>query len=246
VEWHESLGSTSDVARERAREGSPSWTAILAGRQTAGRGRHGRPWVSEPGNVYVSVLLRPAGWPAEAIATLPLLAGVAVAEALGEWGIEARLKWPNDVWVGERKIAGLLAEASSGAAGVESVVLGLGVNVAHAPESVAATCLSDAIGRAPSLFDVAAAVLAALRRRVEELAPKGSAAVVAAWREHAVDWRGRLVEVESGGSRLLGRYEGIADDGALLLSGDRGTMRIVSGEARALRPAAGTAEDERP
>src|SRR6266540_629595 len=97
IEHHVRLGSTSDRLKEKARKGAPEWAAVLADEQTGGRGRQGRAWASPPGGLYLSVLLRPRFAPASLI---PLAAGVAVVEALGEHGVTAELKWPNDVLAG--------------------------------------------------------------------------------------------------------------------------------------------------
>ena len=121
-----SIGSTSDRLKALARGGAPEWTVVLADVQTGGRGREGRTWVSPPGGLYLSVLLRPRF---EKVGLLPLAAGVAVAEAAGELGVRTELKWPNDVLASGRKLAGILSEAASGPAGVEWVALGIGVNV---------------------------------------------------------------------------------------------------------------------
>ncbi|HLA79334.1 MAG TPA: biotin--[acetyl-CoA-carboxylase] ligase, partial [Vicinamibacteria bacterium] len=96
------LGSTNDWLKDACRHGLPEWSLVVADRQTAGRGRHGRAWASPPGNLYLSVLLRPR-LPAELVSLLPLLAGVAVVEAAAGWGVAAELKWPNDVQAGGLK-----------------------------------------------------------------------------------------------------------------------------------------------
>ena len=122
-----SIGSTSDRLKELARGGAPEWTVVLADVQTGGRGREGRTWVSPPGGLYLSVLLRPRVEQVGAAAARGRCRG-------GRGGGRARacateLKWPNDVLASGRKLAGILAEAASGPAGVEWVVLGIGVNV---------------------------------------------------------------------------------------------------------------------
>lgn len=210
----------------------------MADQQSAGRGRQRRRWVSRAGDLFLSLLVRPHDLPVETLSVLPLLTGVAVSQAAREWGVEPRLKWPNDVLVGERKLAGILAEASSGGLGLEHVVLGIGVNLALDPPGHlrgVATSVRAETGRSPTPDEAAAAVLAAFLTFARTLAPGGVAAVVSAWRQRAADWWGREVEVRSGDTRVAGRALGVDEQGALLLQTGGGTIRVLSGDARALR-----------
>jgi BirA family biotin operon repressor/biotin-[acetyl-CoA-carboxylase] ligase len=237
------LQSTNDLLKQRARAGAAPWTVVLADTQTAGRGRQGRRWVSPPGNLYMSVLLRPAP-PGARWSVLPLAAGLAVAEALGAEGLEARLKWPNDVMVGGRKIAGILTEATSSADGLESVVVGIGVNVALRPSDLpadaaaAVTCASEELARAVDRIAVAAAVLGRLTVWYHALAREGPRIVQAAWRTRAVPWWGRRVEALSGERRLRGIARDLDEGGALILELEDGTRAVLhSGEVREVRQA---------
>jgi BirA family biotin operon repressor/biotin-[acetyl-CoA-carboxylase] ligase len=240
VEWTDEIPSTSDRLKALARAGAAEWTAVLADRQTGGRGREGRAWASPAGGLYLSVLLRPRF---AAVGLLPLAAGVAVAEAVAEWGIAAQLKWPNDVLLDGRKLGGVLAEASSGSGGVDWVVLGIGVNVAVTREALppdvrdAAASLADASSVRPPVSDVAAAVLAHLRLCYDGLRADPPR-IVETWRARAVDWWGELVDVETARGTLRGRMRGVDTDGALLvdLEGEE-SHRILSGEVRRLRRA---------
>ncbi|HUG51947.1 MAG TPA: biotin--[acetyl-CoA-carboxylase] ligase [Vicinamibacteria bacterium] len=236
------LGSTNDAARERARAGAPAWSVVLADAQTAGRGRQGRRWASPPGNLFLSVLLRPEP-PSPQWTMLPLAAGVAVAEALAEQGLDAQLKWPNDVLVKGRKLGGILAEATSGADGLEFVVVGIGVNLAARPSDLppevaaAVTCVTDELGRAVDRVAVAAAVLARLAVWYDALARDGSRAVQAAWRTLALPWWGRAVEARSDGRRLRGIARDLDETGALILELEDGTRAALhSGEVHEVRP----------
>jgi BirA family transcriptional regulator, biotin operon repressor / biotin---[acetyl-CoA-carboxylase] ligase len=241
VEHFDSVGSTNEVAKERARGGAPAFSVVMAAHQTAGRGRQGHVWVSPRGNLFLSVLLRPGGRVAHA-GLIPLAAGVAVAEALDSFGVRARLKWPNDLVVGERKIAGLLAEAASGSEGIESVVLGIGINLSLDPAEVPAT-IRDAVTsvslesrRSVSLAEAAAETLARVAVWYHALAREGAAAVLAAWRARSVPWWGRPVEVRAGASLIRGVARGVDERGALLLDLEGGTRAaLLSGEARELR-----------
>ncbi|HVQ24790.1 MAG TPA: biotin--[acetyl-CoA-carboxylase] ligase, partial [Planctomycetota bacterium] len=201
LEWHDELGSTSDRLKDLARAGAPAWTVVVGERQTGGRGREGRTWQSPKGGLYLSVLLRPAS---ERVSLIPLAAGIAVAEAVLEFGVRAELKWPNDVLVSGRKLAGILAEASSSGSGVEWVVLGVGVNVAVELEALpeplrqSATSLAACGARDAPPSAVAAAALARLSVWYDALRTE-PARVVAAWRAQAVPWWGELVEVRTAG-----------------------------------------------
>jgi BirA family biotin operon repressor/biotin-[acetyl-CoA-carboxylase] ligase len=243
IEYAALLPSTNDRLKELARAGAAPWTVVLADAQTAGRGRQGRRWVSPPGNLYMSVLLRPAP-PGPRWSVLPLAAGLAVAEALGAEGLEARLKWPNDVMIGDRKIAGILTEATSSAGGLESVVVGIGVNVALRPSDLPAeaaaapTCAAEELARPVDRIAVAAAVLARLAVWYHALAREGPRVVQAAWRTRAVPWWGRTVEARSGERRLRGIASDLDEGGALILELEDGTRAVLhSGEVREVRPA---------
>lgn len=240
VEWPASIVSTSDRLKALARGGAPEWVVVAADEQKGGRGREGRTWVSPPGGLYLSVLLRPR-FPG--VGLLPLAAGVAVAEAAEELGVRTELKWPNDVLASGRKLAGILSEAASGGGGVEWVVLGIGVNVALDP-AVLPPELRDAVtslaaeGRAgATLPDVAASVLARLAVGYDGLGSRPRA-LVGAWRERAAPWWGGLVDVRTADGRLRGRVLDVDDGGALVLELDGGERRrLLSGEVTRVRPA---------
>jgi BirA family biotin operon repressor/biotin-[acetyl-CoA-carboxylase] ligase len=235
----DSVGSTNDVLKQAAREGAVEGTVVVAAAQTAGRGRHGRTWISPSGNLFLSILLRPAD--RTLLTLLPLAAGVAVAEALEAQGATCRLKWPNDVLASGRKLAGILAEASSDRAGLDAVVVGIGinVNVPHdaLPEELRATAVSlrDETGRTHDLADVAAAVLAGWTVCYHAL-QADRRALRQAWRERSIDWWGRPVELWSGDERIVGLARDIDDSGALVLEVDGVRRAVLSGEARELRP----------
>ncbi len=242
IEHHEAIGSTSDRAKELERAGAPEWSAVLAERQTAGRGRLGRTWESPAGNLFLSVVLRPR-LPPERLTLLPLAAGVAVAEAVDEQGVTAQLKWPNDVLVGSRKLGGILAEGLSGSRGTHAVVLGVGVNVRLdasrlAPETAAgATSLDAETGRPGDVIAVAAAVLARLRARCHDLAAADGAARTAdAWRARALPWWGREVVAREGDQVIRGVARDIDARGGLLVETAGGVVRaLLSGEVFEVR-----------
>lgn len=231
------------MLKERARAGAPEWTVVRADVQTAGRGRHGHGWESPAGNLHLSVLVRPSGdvgrW-----GRLPLLAGLAVAEALAESGVESAVKWPNDVVVAGRKVAGVLVESVSAGGAVESAVIGVGVNVTAVPAALdpaaraAAACLADFMA-APDVAVVAAAVLTRIRVWYHRLAAGEDGAMMAAWRARALPWWGCLVEARSGDEVIRGQVVDVDDSGALVLILPGGARILLhAGEVREVRTAA--------
>lgn len=233
--------STNDVLKERARGGAREWSVLMADVQTAGRGRHGHAWRSAAGNLHLSVLVRPRASAGE-WGRLPLLAGLAVAEAIAAAGMEAALKWPNDVIVGGRKVAGVLVESVSAGGSLEAAVIGVGVNVASVPEGLegearaGAACLAE-FGGTCDADAAAAAVLSRIRVWYHRLAAGGGGEMIAAWRSRAVPWWGREVEARCGDEVLRGRAVDVDETGALVLTRDDGTrMLVFAGEVREVRP----------
>jgi BirA family biotin operon repressor/biotin-[acetyl-CoA-carboxylase] ligase len=230
VLWYSEVGSTNDVAGTFAEKDADEGLVVLADRQTAGRGRLGRNWASPSGaGIYLSVVLRPT--PAAA-RLVTIAAGVAVTDGItSATGLSTHVKWPNDVHVSGRKLAGILAEGA-----VNHVVLGIGINVQPAayPPDVAsrATSIEAELGRPVDRALVLAECLAALASRYRELHENRPAGIVDAWRLRAAPMLGRRVEWESAGERHTGLAENIDDDGALIVKVAAGTLRIRSGEVR--------------
>ncbi|HEV7588006.1 MAG TPA: biotin--[acetyl-CoA-carboxylase] ligase [Longimicrobium sp.] len=238
VYLYERVGSTNDVARALAEAGAPAGTAVLAEEQVAGRGRGGRPWSSPPGlGVWLSMVLRPE--PLAAPGLLPILVGLAAAEALDPFVRPARmaLKWPNDLQLVGRKLAGILCEGSWDAGGPGFVVAGIGINVLHAEDDFppelrdGATSVRIAAGWAPRRADVAGAVAGAVFRRLAAApAELGGALLEAVAGRDALVGRGVRV---TGGEELVGTALGITPGGALLLRTNAGALRTVrSGTVR--------------
>ena len=241
IEWRENVASTNDEMKRDARAGAPAWSAVVAERQTAGRGRQGRAWLSSAGNLFLSVLLRPR-LEAGSAGVLPLTAGVAAAEAAAEWGVDARLKWPNDLVVGDRKLGGVLVEASAGREGIESAVVGIGINLALDPDAAPSalrgtiTSVRRESGRDPGVVAAAAVVLDRLAVWYDALARDGPPMVLGAWRARSAPWWGRAVEARCGDVVLRGVVRGLDGRGALILDLADGSQRaVLSGEVRELR-----------
>ena len=214
-------GSTNDEAKDRAARGAPDGTVVWARRQRAGRGRRGRSWVSPPGNLYFSVVLRP-DCEARSVAQLSFVAALAVFDLVdGLLPGRARCKWPNDVLVDGGKVAGVLLESALGPGGrVDWVVLGIGVNLSSHPGIVGpipSTSLAEVGGPTIAPVDTLSSVLAALAHRRQEWETQGFAAVRSAWlaRAHGL---GGPVTVTNGERRLTGIFKGLDEEGALVLA----------------------------
>jgi BirA family biotin operon repressor/biotin-[acetyl-CoA-carboxylase] ligase len=234
IEWRAVLDSTQNLARDLARRGAPEGTVVVAESQTAGRGRLGRQWHSPPGcNLYCSIVLRPPLAPA-AVPALALVVGLAVADAVQEvTGGRATLKWPNDVLLAGRKVAGILTELDAEVERVHHVIVGIGVNVNtddFPPELAAkATSLRLAAGRPVARALFTAGLLAALEARYRRFLADGFAAMRSEW-EACAALTGKEVRVTAPEGEVAGRVLGVDDDGALRLAGPHGELRVVAGE----------------
>ncbi len=230
------VGSTNDEAARwaRATPGAPAGAVVVADAQDAGRGRLGRKWHSPPGaSLYLSVVLRPP-LPPHRVPPLTLAAGVAVAEALLAFDVTPALKWPNDVQLDGKKVAGILTEMSADLDRVHHLVVGIGVNlnVREFPDELAAIATSVALARGAAVAraEFAAALCARLEHWVDTFVADGALPVVAAWKQHA-RFFGKRVQVTAGRERVEGVAEELEDDGALRLRLDDGrSYRVVAGE----------------
>ena len=218
VSLHPTVGSTLDVAHALAEAGAPPGTTVLAEEQTAGRGRGGKGWASEPGaGIWLTIIERPAD-PA-AVDVLSLRLGLSAAAVLdGPAGETVRLKWPNDLYLAAGKLGGILVEARWRDGSIEWVAIGMGVNV-HKPDGVA-----DAAGlrAGVSRVDVLAALVPAVRRAA---AARGSltAAELEAWRARDLSL-GRVCSAPA-----AGRVLGISADGELQVATEGGVVAARSG-----------------
>lgn len=237
VSWFADLGSTNDEALALARGGAPEGWLVGADAQSRGRGRHGRSWESQAlAGLYLSIVLRP---PAHAVSLITLAAGVGVAEGIERAsGLDARLKWPNDVYVTPahpRKLAGILAEAGATTVGVDHVVVGIGVNVSRRtwPAALAShvTSIEEELGRDVGRGLVAAEVCAGVWRWYRTLADGAGSAVLAAWRRRGADSLGRRVEWLSPEVRT-GIARDVNEAGALVVETADGLVAVPAGEVR--------------
>jgi BirA family transcriptional regulator, biotin operon repressor / biotin---[acetyl-CoA-carboxylase] ligase len=234
IEVLPTTGSTNAVVADRARKGAPGWTVVVTEHQTAGRGRLDRTWETpDRAALTFSTLLRPEAdggeWP-----WLPLLAGVAVVGALQEAGVPATLKWPNDVLIYDRKVAGILAERLETPSGPAAVV-GIGLNVHQRHDELpveTATSVELATGSAPDRNDLLLGILARLRHQYDAWSAGGGAAVRPAYLD-ACGTIGRQVRVAlPGGEELVGPASDVDEAGRLVIAG----RAVAAGDVVHVRP----------
>jgi BirA family transcriptional regulator, biotin operon repressor / biotin---[acetyl-CoA-carboxylase] ligase len=226
----------AEAAAERsAAPEDPEGLVVVADQQTAGRGRRGHSWFSPPGSgLYVSVVLAPARSsrdPARATSLMTLAAGVALAEGVAAaTGLRVDLKWPNDLYVTRRKLAGILAEGAPDGA----VVVGYGINIgatAFPPElGDRATSVESELGRTVDRSHVLVETLAALSRRYEDLLAGRFDAILDAWHARAPGSRGARVQWETPEGPQSGTTDGVDAMGALLVRVGARIERLVAGE----------------
>lgn len=229
------VGSTNDELARMAAAGAPHGTVLVADAQTAGRGRMGREWVSVAGqNIYLSLLLRPT-WPPAAASLCSLAAAVGVAEGVRSVvGWSPRVKWPNDILSGQRKLAGILAEMSADRDRIRHIVIGVGINVnqIHFEEPLAhtATSLRIECRRSLNRDDVLTALLRGLEHWLDLLLMDRRGEVLEGWRSLA-DWLGSRVTVRTPQGALVGVAVEVDDDGALHVRDESGRdHRVLSGD----------------
>jgi BirA family biotin operon repressor/biotin-[acetyl-CoA-carboxylase] ligase len=238
----DALDSTSSEATRRARAGEAGPLWIRAGEQTAGRGRSGRAWASPAGNLYATLLFEPGCAPAD-VPQLSFVAGVAVHDMVSGVAPLAglRLKWPNDVLIGQANVAGILAESLLGGGGAPVALLGIGLNLASAPATpglrathLAAHGAALAAANALSLLDNAICHWLAVWDR-----GKGFAEVREAWLQRAGPL-GEALTINSGEGPVAGRFAGLDAGGALLLVDLKGNeRRFTFGDVAVAPPLAG-------
>jgi BirA family biotin operon repressor/biotin-[acetyl-CoA-carboxylase] ligase len=239
----DSLPSTNVEAALRAVEGAAEGLCIVAGEQTAGRGRLQRQWISpKNAGLYFSIILRPQ-FEQNAWSLLTLMAAVAVNDALLDaCALETDIKWPNDILANEKKLCGILAETVETSLG-RAVVVGIGINLTkHSfPEEFAlvATSVETATGALHELETLLGALTAALAKQYEVLNnPGGPEAIIREWCARSSYCEGKLVRVVEINETFLGTTRGLERDGALRIETEAGAIRLVrAGDVSSLRPA---------
>jgi BirA family transcriptional regulator, biotin operon repressor / biotin---[acetyl-CoA-carboxylase] ligase len=234
IERLASVGSTMDVARDRARSGAPHGTVVVAEEMTAGRGTRGNAWAAPKGGLYLSIVLRDLADPH----LLTLALGNAVCDALEVAGVEPRLKWVNDVLVGGRKVAGILVEAESTGSKLDFIVAGIGMNVNGTVDAFPAdvrplaTTLESELGCESCVPDLEALLLQSVERWVGKVRDGHGDEILAACRARDA-LRGRQVVLADGATQMVGVADGIDDKGHLRIRGPDGSVHaFASGSVR--------------
>lgn len=242
IRYFDSIGSTNNEALAWGTSGAKDLSLVIANEQTAGRGRLDRKWFTPKGTALaLSLILRPTAEEKPYLTRIVGLAALAVADSLRTRGLVSQVKWPNDVLLNGRKVAGILVESVWSGEDVDCLVIGIGVNVLK--EAVPsdelllfpATSLEESLGPAVQREKVLQDILAAMIALRPHL---GSDSFISSW-EKALAFRGEEVQVEQGdGTLLTGKLLGLEPDGSLRLSDDKSaSITVRFGDVR-LRPRA--------
>ena len=226
VFYQDEVHSTMDEAFRLAREGAAEGTVVCAETQIKGRGRMGRGWVSPKGKgIYLSLIVRPM-LPLSEVAKLTLLTSVAVCESLCHIsGLDIKIKWPNDLFLKEKKIAGILTELNAEVDRVNFVIIGIGINVNTSVRQIPdiATSLKIGAGRDFSRVQVIQKILENFERHYKVSQREGFASALMRWRERSCTL-GRRVVLHDSGKAWEGTAVDLADDGGLLIRNSQGKI----------------------
>ena len=239
----EEVESTNVSLRAIARAGGAEGTVVLADSQTHGRGRHGQTWFSPPGvNLYASVLFHPS-FPLREAASFSFVASLAVYDALRELGGEPSIKWPNDVLLGGKKVAGALLECAARGREIDFLIVGVGVNLNVDPAALraaldgsgfASTSVAHVLGTAVDRNAFAASYLNHLGRWVDRHRAGGPEDLLAAWRDRDI-LTGRRVQIRASSGSFEGRALGVDAEGHLRVEDfNGGAHTVISEEVRIL------------
>ncbi len=235
VIFREIVDSTQNLAVSLADRYDSHGAAVIAEQQKSGRGRQRRKWLSPKGGVWLSVVLKP-DMPTAKITLLPFVASLAVCETIRAIGLNARLKWPNDVMISGKKVAGILLDISAEAEHVNYAVIGIGINAnvdsaaisAHI-DNVKVTSISDELGRSVSRLELVTALLENLERYYLEMEQRGAIAILQEWKKNS-EMLGRKVTVTQNDRTVQGVAVEINEDGSLMLRTGDGDINVVSGD----------------
>jgi BirA family biotin operon repressor/biotin-[acetyl-CoA-carboxylase] ligase len=225
IHYYAKASSTMDIARDLARKGCPSFTVVIAGSQTMGRGRLKRIWLSDEGGLYFTVVIRP-DIPLIMSSKVNFMASVALVETLRDmFGIEAMVKWPNDILIGGRKISGMLSEMEAEADLVSFINIGIGVNANNdpVPEEPMSTSLKRLVGKNVSRKEILDRFLNLFEKRIIEGKYED---VLLQWKENTITLN-REVKIVTTSGEFYGTAIDIDDNGSLLLKQPDGRIKTV-------------------
>lgn len=237
------ISSTNAILQKLAKAGAREGTVVLAEAQTAGRGRRGKVWFSPAGvNLYVSVLFRPRLTLSEVL-VFSFIAPLAMFDAIQEEGVEPAIKWPNDILLERKKVAGIFSQTSVSGDRVDFVILGAGVNLNVEREALrsalgsaahSAISLREATAREIDRNAFTARFLTLLDEWFQIYLCRGATVILQAWRDRDIT-TGRRVEVREEPARFEGRAVGVNREGDLVVQDSGGQVRrVVTGEVRFL------------
>lgn len=235
VVFRQRTDSTQKIALSLAIKPDSHGTVVIAEQQASGRGRQKRKWLSPKGGIWLSVILKP-DIPTAKIAMLSFAAALAVCEAIRAIGLDARLKWPNDVMICNKKVAGILLDISAEEDQVNHAVIGIGINANVDASAISTrlngtkvTSISDELGHVASRLTLTRALLENLERWYLDIEHRGTGMIVREWKKNS-DMLGRKVSVKQNNRTIHGLAADINDDGSLLLRTDNGDSNVVSGD----------------
>jgi BirA family biotin operon repressor/biotin-[acetyl-CoA-carboxylase] ligase len=242
IQYWAELDSTNATLARLATEGAEEGTVVIADAQSAGRGRIGKPWFSPPGvNLHLSVLLRPSIHVSEA-RMLTLIGSLAIADTIETYGVKAQVKWPNDVLVADKKIAGVLADVRLHDGQLNYLILGMGVNLNidrpsmdryFGDAAAGATSLHEAIGHQIDRAAFATVLLERLEHHYLAFLEKGKGVVLEQWR--AQSFLGRRVRIREEDLDVEGIALNLDNEGCLVVALDDGSsVRVREGEVTPL------------
>ncbi len=227
--YYPEVTSTMDIARDMAKKDCPDLTVVIAGRQTKGRGRLKRRWLSDDGGLYFTMVLRPV-LPVQMIFKVNFLASLTLAQVMREmFQIDAKVKWPNDILVDERKVSGMLSELEAEADRVFFICIGMGINVNNDPSGAetAATSLKKIMGRKVARKVLLSRFLTAFSEGLKTIEVND---VISQWKKYTLTL-GRHVKIATHRDTAQGLAVDVDNNGALILElADGGRKKIVYGD----------------
>ena len=235
IVYRETIDSTQNLAISLASKPDSHGTVVIAEQQTSGRGRQDRKWLSPRGGIWLSVVLRPS-IPTAKITLLPFVTGLAVYDTIKTTGLDARLKWPNDVIISDKKVAGILLDISAQADQVNYAVIGIGINTNVDASAISArldgikiTSISGELGHTVSRLDLTRLLLENIERYYVEMEQRGVDTILQEWKKRS-DILGRKVTVVQNNKMIQGVAADVNYDGSLLVQTDHGVINVVSGD----------------